>query len=56
MTSEMDLEQAREQLVMINPLPYNAEAPARALDPEITPTREHYVRSNFAVPNGRIRG
>ncbi|HKX68497.1 MAG TPA: sulfite oxidase [Intrasporangium sp.] len=50
MTSELDLEQAREQLVMINPQPYNAEAPPGALDSDITPTREHYVRSNFALP------
>jgi DMSO/TMAO reductase YedYZ molybdopterin-dependent catalytic subunit len=50
MTVEIDLEHAREQLVMINPQPYNAEAPPRALTSEITPTREHYVRSNFALP------
>jgi DMSO/TMAO reductase YedYZ molybdopterin-dependent catalytic subunit len=36
---------------MINPEPYNAEAPRRALEPEITPTHEHYVRSNFALPS-----
>jgi DMSO/TMAO reductase YedYZ molybdopterin-dependent catalytic subunit len=50
MTVETDVQQAREQLVMINPQPYNAEAPPRALDADITPTREHYVRSNFALP------
>jgi DMSO/TMAO reductase YedYZ molybdopterin-dependent catalytic subunit len=49
-TIEMDIQQAREQLVMINPQPYNAEAPPRGLDSEITPTREHYVRSNFELP------
>ena len=35
---------------MINPAPYNAEAPPEALAGEITPTDLHYVRSNFAVP------
>ena len=35
---------------MINPAPYNAEAPPAALEGEITPTELHYVRSNFAVP------
>src|SRR5215207_2507728 len=35
---------------MINPAPYNAEAPPEALAGEITPTGLHYVRSNFAVP------
>ena len=56
MTAEIDVHQAREQLVMINPDPFNAEAPPRALDSEITPTRQHYVRSNFALPahNGTL--
>src|SRR4051812_8474387 len=45
-----DLAQARAALQMINPAPYNAEAPPEALTGEITPTRLHYVRSNFAVP------
>src|SRR4051794_41677588 len=36
---------------MINPAPYNAEAPPEALTGEITPTGLHYVRSNFAVPD-----
>jgi DMSO/TMAO reductase YedYZ molybdopterin-dependent catalytic subunit len=45
-----DLEQARSELMMINPTPFNAEAPAEALREEITPTELHYVRSNFAVP------
>jgi DMSO/TMAO reductase YedYZ molybdopterin-dependent catalytic subunit len=38
-------------LHMINPAPYNAEAPPEALTGEITPTELHYVRSNFAVPH-----
>src|SRR3954471_244016 len=45
-----DLEAARAELRMINPAPYNAEAPPDALTTEITPTSQHYVRSNFAVP------
>jgi DMSO/TMAO reductase YedYZ molybdopterin-dependent catalytic subunit len=45
-----DLEQARAALRMINPAPFNAEAPPEALAGEITPTELHYVRSNFAVP------
>ena len=43
-----DLEQARAALTMINPAPYNAEAPPEALAGDITPTELHYVRSNFA--------
>ncbi len=35
---------------MINPAPYNAEAPPEALAGQITPNEMHYVRSNFAVP------
>lgn len=45
-----DLEAARTALLMINPAPYNAEAPAAALDGDVTPNHLHYVRSNFAVP------
>jgi len=45
-----DLEQARTELVMINPQPYNAEAPPHALASDITRTGHHYVRSNFALP------
>jgi DMSO/TMAO reductase YedYZ molybdopterin-dependent catalytic subunit len=37
-------------LQMINPAPYNAEAPPEALAADLTPTNLHYVRSNFAVP------
>src|SRR3954447_7779571 len=45
-----DLQAARAGLQMINPAPYNAEAPPDALAGDITPTELHYVRSNFAVP------
>src|SRR3954449_10875447 len=45
-----DLQAARARLQMINPAPFNAEAPPEALAGEITPTQLHYVRSNFAVP------
>jgi DMSO/TMAO reductase YedYZ molybdopterin-dependent catalytic subunit len=45
-----DLEKARAALQMINPAPYNAEAPPQALAGEITPTELHYVRSNFPLP------
>ena len=51
MTVADDLEAARAALVMINPAPYNAEAPPAALVGEVTPTELHYVRSNFAVPD-----
>ena len=45
-----ELERSRAALLMINPAPFNAEAPPEALDGEITPVELHYVRSNFAVP------
>src|SRR5215203_3955077 len=45
-----DLDRARAALRMINPAPFNAEAPPEALAGEITPVELHYVRSNFAVP------
>src|SRR5215204_4352952 len=45
-----ELEKSRAALRMINPAPYNAEAPPEALADEITPVALHYVRSNFAVP------
>ena len=45
-----ELQAARAGLQMINPAPFNAEAPPEALAGEITPTELHYVRSNFAVP------
>ena len=41
------------RLVMINPAPYNAEAPPGALAADITPTELHYVRSNFAGARAR---
>jgi DMSO/TMAO reductase YedYZ molybdopterin-dependent catalytic subunit len=44
------LDHDRAPLVMIQPAPYNAEAPDSALDVDITPTDQHYVRSNFALP------
>src|SRR4051812_15479551 len=46
-----DVDQARSAVQMINPAPYNAEAPPEALLGEITPAELHYVRSNFAVPD-----
>jgi len=45
-----DLAGARAALQMINPAPYNAEAPPEALMGEITPVEFHYVRSNFPLP------
>src|SRR2546421_1225682 len=45
-----NLEEARAALQMINPAPFNAEAPPEALAGDITPTELHYGRSNFAVP------
>ena len=50
MAVQDDLEQDRAALKMINPAPYNAEAPPEALADDITPVALHYVRSNFAVP------
>ncbi|WP_285115438.1 sulfite oxidase [Leifsonia sp. fls2-241-R2A-40a] len=49
----MDTEQLREDraaLQLINPAPYNAEAPPEALAGGITPIALHYVRSNFPLP------
>jgi len=45
-----ELARERSGVQMINPAPYNAEAPPGALAAEITPTALHYIRSNFAVP------
>jgi DMSO/TMAO reductase YedYZ molybdopterin-dependent catalytic subunit len=45
-----DLQQDRAALTMIQPEPFNAEAPPQALAGELTPTELHYVRSNFALP------
>src|SRR3954470_20915081 len=50
MESADRLEKARAALQMINPAPFNAEAPHEALIGRITATESHYVRSNFAVP------
>jgi DMSO/TMAO reductase YedYZ molybdopterin-dependent catalytic subunit len=50
MTMTDELRAARAALQMINPAPYNAEAPPAALTDEITPTELHYVRSNFPLP------
>jgi len=51
-----DLQHARAALTMIQPEPFNAEAPPEALHGEVTPTGMHYVRSNFALPehDGRL--
>src|SRR5216110_501339 len=45
-----ELERSRAALRMINPAPFNAEAPPEALAGDVTPVEFHYVRSNFAVP------
>ena len=50
MTATDDLDRARSALQMINPAPYNAEAPPEALAGELTPSDLHYVRSNFPLP------
>ncbi len=50
MAQHDDTAPTRARLRMINPDPYNAEAPPEALVGEITPTELHYVRSNFDVP------
>jgi DMSO/TMAO reductase YedYZ molybdopterin-dependent catalytic subunit len=56
MTSAAELEQSRAHLVMVAPMPFNAEAPPAALREGITSTDQHYVRSNFALPahDGRL--
>jgi DMSO/TMAO reductase YedYZ molybdopterin-dependent catalytic subunit len=45
-----NLERERAALTMIQPEPFNAEAPPEALTADLTPTHLHYVRSNFALP------
>ena len=50
MTVSDDLQARRAALVMINPAPYNAEAPPSGARGDITPNELHYVRSNFPVP------
>ena len=47
---EYDLAQERAALTMIQPEPFNAEAPQEALAEDITPNRLHFVRSNFTLP------
>jgi DMSO/TMAO reductase YedYZ molybdopterin-dependent catalytic subunit len=47
---EYDLARDRAALTMIQPEPFNAEAPPEALAADITPNRLHFVRSNFRVP------
>lgn len=41
----------RSPLVMVKAEPFNAETPLTALREAVTPTRLHYVRSNFALPD-----
>jgi DMSO/TMAO reductase YedYZ molybdopterin-dependent catalytic subunit len=50
MTTTDELKRDRGALTMIQPEPFNAEAPPQALQGDITPTRLHFVRSNFALP------
>lgn len=50
MASTDNLEQARAALTLIQPEPFNAEAPPEALSELITPTSLHYVRSHFVLP------
>jgi DMSO/TMAO reductase YedYZ molybdopterin-dependent catalytic subunit len=45
-----NLEDARAGLTMIQPEPFNAEAPREGLREDVTPTALHYVRSNFVLP------
>jgi len=46
----MDLDQSRSALTVVKHEPFNAEAPSDAFETSITPTRFHFVRSNFALP------
>jgi DMSO/TMAO reductase YedYZ molybdopterin-dependent catalytic subunit len=39
-----------EDLVIVKPAPFNAEAPLERLALDVTPNAHFYVRSNFAVP------
>ncbi len=50
MTATDRLQQERGTLTVIQPEPFNAEAPPEALAGAITPTDLHYVRCNFALP------
>lgn len=49
-TADGGLARSRAALTMVQPEPFNAEAPPEALTGAITPTGLHYVRSNFALP------
>jgi DMSO/TMAO reductase YedYZ molybdopterin-dependent catalytic subunit len=51
MSTDDDLRQVRTALVMVQPEPFNAEAPPAALEGDVTPTGLHYVRNNFAIPD-----
>jgi DMSO/TMAO reductase YedYZ molybdopterin-dependent catalytic subunit len=51
MTLADELDRSRSALTMINQSPYNAEAPHAGVAAKITPTDQHYVRSNFALPD-----
>jgi len=50
MTMEYDLARDRAALTVIQPEPFNAEAPPEALAGDVTPNRLHFVRSNFTLP------
>jgi DMSO/TMAO reductase YedYZ molybdopterin-dependent catalytic subunit len=50
MAAAESLQHTLPALTMIQPEPFNAEAPPEALAGAITPTDLHYVRSNFALP------
>jgi DMSO/TMAO reductase YedYZ molybdopterin-dependent catalytic subunit len=50
MAMATSLTDARSALTMIQPRPFNAEAPPGALTCGVTPTPLHYVRSNFSLP------
>ncbi|QMU69112.1 sulfite oxidase [Streptacidiphilus sp. P02-A3a] len=50
MTTAEELARDRAALTMIQPEPFNAEAPPQGLRDDITPVSLHYVRSNFALP------
>src|SRR5260370_22817791 len=41
----------RSPLMMVKAEPFNAETPLAALCEAVTPTRLHYVRSNFSLPD-----
>ena len=50
MAMATSLTDERSALTMIQPGPFNAEAPPGALTGAVTPTPLHYVRSNFSLP------